>query len=69
MEKKYKVGGMACGGCSASVERSLKALQGVEHAQVDHIIGIATVVGEIDENTVASTIENAGFDYLGVVED
>lgn len=69
MEKKYKVGGMACGGCSASVQRALMALQGVENAQVDHIIGIATVVGEIDENTVASTIENAGFDYLGVVED
>jgi copper chaperone len=69
MEKKYKVGGMACGGCSASVQRALMALQGVENAQVDHINGIATVVGEIDENTVASTIENAGFDYLGVVED
>lgn len=69
MEKKYKVGGMACGGCSASVQRALKALQGVENAQVDYINGIATVVGEIDENTVASTIENAGFDYLGVVED
>ncbi len=69
MEKKYKVGGMACGGCSASVQRALKALQGVENAQVDHINGIAIVVGEIDENTVASTIENAGFDYLGVVED
>ena len=43
MEKKYKVGGMACGGCSASVERALKALPGVENAKVDHITGIAVV--------------------------
>ncbi len=69
MEKKYKVAGMACGGCSASVERALKALPGVEMAKADHITGIAIVVGEADDATIAATIENLGFDYLGVLED
>lgn len=68
MEKKYKVGGMACGGCSASVERALKALPGVIDVKVNHITGIAIVVGEVDDSAVVSAIENAGFDYLGVVE-
>ena len=68
MEKKYKVGGMACGGCSASVERVLKNLPEVIDVKVDHITGIASVVGDIDDASVASAIENLGFDYLGVVE-
>ncbi|MBE6309624.1 MAG: heavy-metal-associated domain-containing protein [Bacteroidales bacterium] len=68
MEKKYKVGGMACGGCSASVERALKALPGVIDVKVNHITGIAIVVGEVDDFAVVSAIENVGFDYLGVVE-
>ena len=68
MEKQYKVGGMACGGCSSSVARALQALPGVEMAQVDHITGIAKVVGEVDSATVASAIENAGFDFLGEVD-
>ena len=69
MEKKYKVGGMACGGCSASVERALKVLPGVENAKVDHITGIAVVVGEVGSATIAAAIENAGFDFLGEAED
>ena len=68
MEKKYKVGGMACGGCSASVERALKALPGVETASVNHVTGIAEVIGEIDSATIASVVENLGFDFLGEAE-
>lgn len=68
MEKKYKVGGMACAGCSANVQRALTSLPGVQSASVDHITGVAVVVGEIDDATVASAVENLGFDYLGVVE-
>ena len=68
MEKKYKVGGMACGGCSASVERALKSLPGVIDVKVNHITGLTIVVGEVDDSAVVSAIENAGFDYLGVVE-
>ena len=35
MEKKYKIGGMACGGCVANVERALRALPKVEMVNVE----------------------------------
>ena len=68
MEKKYKVGGMACGGCVASVERALKALPGVETVSVDLATGIAVVKGDVQDDSVASAIENVGFDFLGTAE-
>lgn len=65
MEGKYRVGGMACGGCVASVERAISALAGVKSVKVDLATGIATVAGDVSAEAVASAIENAGFDYLG----
>ena len=35
MKHTYKVTGMTCGGCKASVENSLKALEGIEDATVN----------------------------------
>lgn len=68
MEKKYKVGGMACGGCVASVERALNALAGVESVKVDLATGVATVKGDVADDAIATAIENTGFDYLGTAE-
>lgn len=68
MEKKYKVGGMACGGCVASVERALSALAGVESVKVDLATGVATVIGDVTDDAVVGAIENTGFDYLGKAE-
>lgn len=68
MEKKYKVGGMACGGCVASVERALSALAGVESVKVDLATGVATVIGDVTDDAVVGAIENTGFDYLGTAE-
>ena len=68
MEKKYKVGGMACGGCVASVERALNALAGVESVKVDLATGVATVIGDVTDDAVVGAIENTGFDYLGKAE-
>ena len=68
MEKKYKVGGMACGGCVASVERALGALPGVESVKVDLATGVATVIGDVTDDAVVGAIENTGFDYLGKTE-
>ena len=65
MEKKYKVGGMMCNGCKAGVERALRELDGVESVAVDLATGIATVKGNVSEDSVALAIENTGFDFLG----
>lgn len=67
MEKKYKVDGMACGGCVANVKRALEALPGVEAVNVDLASGVATVQGEVAAEDVERAIEDAGFDYMGEV--
>ena len=62
MEKKYKIEGMMCAGCVASVERALNILPGVESVKVDLGTGIAIVRGEVVEDAVVGAIENSGFD-------
>jgi copper chaperone len=62
MEKTYKVGGMTCGGCTASVTRALeRAFPGASVA-VSLDEGTATVRGEHDETAAREAIEEAGFD-------
>lgn len=68
MEKKYKVGGMACSHCSANVEHALHAVSGVESVSADCSKGIVTIVGEVTTDVVANAIENLGFDFLGEIE-
>lgn len=68
MEKKYKIGGMMCAGCVASVERALTVLPGVESVKVDLAEGVAIVIGDVADDAVVGAIENIGFDYLGTVD-
>lgn len=65
MEKKYKIGGMACGGCVANVKRVLSALPGVIAVEVELAGGVATVKGNVTAEEVSAAVENAGFDFLG----
>lgn len=57
--------GMTCGGCAANVERTLKALAGVQQAKVDLAAARATVDYDAAQATPAamvSAVEDAGFD-------
>lgn len=65
MEKKYKVGGMACSGCVANVKRALEAIPGVDSVNVDLATAVAEVHGDITPEVVERAIEDAGFDYMG----
>ena len=61
----FKVQGMTCGGCTASVTRALKSVQGVNDVTVTLQPGEATVAFDpaaTDVATLRSTIENAGYD-------
>jgi len=65
MEQIFKVEGMSCGGCVASVERAVKAVAGVSAVEVRLADAEATVVFEPQQATVAAiraAIEAAGFD-------
>ena len=60
-----KVKGMTCGGCVASVERVLRALEGVDNADVSLERGEATVQyapERVDVAKFRAAIEDAGFD-------
>ena len=62
METLYKVEGMTCGGCTASVTRALeRALPGVK-VEVSLEGGTAKVTGEHDAGAARDAIEDAGFE-------
>ena len=59
------VKGMTCGGCVASVQRVLKALDGVAEVDVSLTDAEATVAfdrARVSENELRSAIEDAGYD-------
>ncbi len=64
MSKEYKIKGMSCAHCKATVEKNLAKLPGVTSVSVDLSKGIAFVGGEHDEKTVIETISSLGFDPI-----
>lgn len=60
-----KIGGMSCGGCVKSVTRALKALPGVETAEVSLERGEASIAFDPEKVTKPSlvqAVEDAGFE-------
>lgn len=62
MTRTYKIKGMACAHCQASVTRTIAALPGVTDVNVDLSAGTATVTGDIDPQKVIEAIRIAGFE-------
>lgn len=60
--KVYKVKGMACPHCQASVEKAIAAVPGVEAVVVNLSTGEATVSGTPSEPAVKAAVTAAGFD-------
>ena len=65
MQKVYKVNGMACANCKATVEKAVGAVAGVSSVAVDLPTGRVAVDGAYDPKAVAEAVTNAGFDFLG----
>ncbi|MBI4951237.1 MAG: heavy-metal-associated domain-containing protein [Myxococcales bacterium] len=65
MEATFKVEGMTCGGCAASVTKALEKL-GLR-AEVSLGAHTAKVSGAVDEEQIRQAIEAAGFDFGGRV--
>ena len=62
MIKTFKIGGMHCAACAASVERVTKKLSCVDSAQVNLLTEKLTVRGEsFDEPAIISAVERIGF--------
>ncbi|MGM9974849.1 MAG: heavy-metal-associated domain-containing protein [Clostridiaceae bacterium] len=57
---KVKIAGMSCQHCVKRVDNALKDLQGVVSAKVS--VGEAVIDGNVSEDLVKETIEDAGYD-------
>lgn len=64
MNQKYNVVGMTCSACSASVERAVKKLEGVDSVNVNLLTNSMTVDFNdtiLDKNKVIRAVEEAGY--------
>jgi copper chaperone len=62
-----KIKGMTCGGCVASVQRALKAIDGVHEVKVSLEQGQASIdytPGRVNAARLSSAIEDAGFEVV-----
>ena len=69
-EMKIKVNGMMCAHCEAHVKKALEAIDGIEKAEashVDHLVTITTAK-DVDEAAIKAAVEDAGYEYAGVLE-
>ena len=62
MTKIYKIEGMNCSHCRASVEKAIANIQGIDSVEVDLSSGLATVSGEIEDDKITEAVRLAGFD-------
>jgi len=71
MEKnilQYRVEGMTCDHCKATVENGLKDLQGVSEVLAERSINQVTVQAEsVSENQIKETIEKLGYRFAGKI--
>jgi len=58
----FKVPGMTCGGCAASVRKALGKVAGVEEVEIDLTSKDVRVTGAARAEDVRTAITNAGFD-------
>jgi len=66
---KIAVNGMMCGHCEAHVKKALEAIEGIETVVASHEENLVTITatGDIDEAVIKSAIEEAGYEYAGIV--
>ena len=61
MKTQFNVEKMMCSGCSSNVEKALADVAGVDVVEVDLENKMVTVTGDIDADTIATIITDAGY--------
>lgn len=64
MTKEYKIKGMHCSHCQATVVKSISSVKGVKQVDVNLSTGIAKVEGEHNAKDVVAAVRDAGFDVV-----
>lgn len=62
MTKIYKIQGMNCSHCKASVEKAISGVKGIDSVEVDLSSGLATVSGDIEDDKITEAVRLAGFE-------
>ena len=62
MTKEYKIKGMNCAHCRASVEKAISEVENVESVNVNLATGTAFVTGDATQMAVEDAVRRAGFD-------
>ena len=65
MNVKYKVDGMTCGGCVASLIRAMKAVEPSAVVEVSLEEGTMVLDESVPETLVAQAVDAAGFELRG----
>jgi copper chaperone len=62
-EKTYRVTGMTCAHCEASVREEVELLAGVHSATADHTAETLVVRGDqIDDTDIKAAVESVGYE-------
>ena len=66
---KIRVNGMMCAHCEAHVKKALEAIDGIDSAVASHEEKLVTITNskDIDEALIKAAIEEAGYEYAGLV--
>ena len=66
---KIKVNGMMCAHCEAHVKKALEAIEGIDSAVASHEENLVTITNskDIDESVIKAAIEDAGYEYAGIL--
>lgn len=66
MTKTYKIQGMNCNHCKASVEKAIAGVQGIDSVEVDLSSGVAKVSGDVEDDKITEAVRLAGFEIAAV---
>lgn len=61
MKKEFNVTGMSCAACSATVEKAVRSLAGVESAIVNLLTSSMTVDSNLSDDVIIKAVEKAGY--------
>jgi len=70
MEKTMKITGMMCGHCTGRVEKALNGLSGVEaQVSLEDKAAYVTLTGEVSDELLRKTVEDAGYEVTGITQE
>lgn len=61
---EYRVDGMTCEHCKLSVTEEVSDVAGVQRVEVDLPTGRLTVIGDVDDASIAAAVSDAGYKVM-----